>query len=133
MIGQKWYYVVPIGTEYQIESATIEGETPRKWILRQDDTGEWARKRQPLGETSSDWTIPKKGENQREGRGGLGGTSTRIFLASKELARIEVQRRMDERWAASVSYRIARKVQYCRDAGILRKVAEIIGWREDQT
>lgn len=138
MIGQKWYYVEAVrptepngAPDYVMKSATIEGETPRMWILRQDDAESWIRGRVALGEAPADWSIPKKGEDQREGKSRYKEGNTRAFFASEAMARTEIQRRIDERWAYSVSYKIAQKIQYCRDAAILKKVAELVGWKEE--
>lgn len=139
MIGQRWFYIEAIrpstpqgGPEYVIKSATINGETPRKWLLREDDAGEWSREKPP-GEAFEDWSIPKKGSDVLEGSStGRRLRYTKTFYASEDLARKGIRRLQEQRWAQAHAYGISKMVGRCDDATILRKVAELVGWKENQ-
>lgn len=135
MIGQKWYYVglsrpaQPMASEvHSVQGATIIGETPRKWILREDS--EW--RDLPPGESFDDWSIPKTGSSQRSGRSMTQRKMCpRLFFATKEAAQAEIVRLQEWQWAEGNAYRISREVALCRDAEVLRRVAELVGWKEN--
>lgn len=138
MIGQEWFYVQQVGEAYEIKAAKIIGETPRKWILREVE--EIARevsyphdRRNAPGESRYDWSIPKKGDGLREGKGGLRGTSTRIFTRHSHIAEIMIKERLEAIWAQKNSYQIARLLETVggKDPALLRKVAELIGYKEE--
>lgn len=140
MIGQEWLYISQHGKPavFEIKTARVIAETLRKWILREtkEIDNEIANphhyKAEP-GEGRCDWTIPKKGDARREGKGGPRKGYTRIFTAHRHIAEAMIRERQDEIWANKNVYRIAQQLQYTtvKDPATLRKVAELIGYKEE--
>jgi hypothetical protein len=153
MIDQEWFYVEsrcpthPQATPtFEIKSAKVIGETPRKWILRESDeitrqvahsvnNGYSSRYIEP-GESVYDWSVDKKGEARCEGKStGKRKTHTKIFTTHRHIAEIMIKERQEAIWAGAHAYRIAQYVQYtvAKDPALLRKVSELIGYKEEGT
>lgn len=122
MIGNTWYFISTTHTRggkavtsHEIKSAQIIGETPRKWILR--ESGDWR-----------DYTIFKTGPDEREGKGER---RTRTFYATETLAQLALAIKQGEAWADKHAYAIGCLVQRMRDPVLLRKIAEMVGYKEE--
>lgn len=153
MIGQEWFYVEsqrPVSTQatpiFEIKIAKVIGETPRKWILRESEeierlaahnaNDDYLPRNVAPGDSFHDWNISKKGEARREGKSiGRRTTYTRIFTEHRHIAEIMVKERQEAIWASAHAYRIAQRIQYTlgKDPALLRKVAELIGYKEEGT
>lgn len=148
MMGTTWYFVSTStnhrrdeGSVRTIREAKIIGETPRKWILREAEqiaeeaAGAERGWRPPPapGEGWYDWTIPKKGGGMREARTcERQKTYTRPFFESLELAQAHLANLEAQAWASKNNYKIARVVETCTDATVMRQIAELVGWKEQK-
>ena len=152
MVGQEWFYVEsqrpasPGATPaFGIKIAKVIGETPRKWILRESDEieqlaacnadNDYVTRNVAPGDSIYDWSIDKKGEARREGKSlGKRKTYTRIFVADRLAAEYMILERREAIWADAHAYRIAQHIQYtvAKDPVLLRKVAELIGYKEEE-
>ena len=148
MIGQAWFYVEAQRPTpaCEIKTAKVIGETPRKWILRETSEierlaacnadNDYVTRNVAPGDSIYDWSIDKKGEARREGKSlGKRKTHTKIFAERRYVAEAMIKERQEAIWAGVHAYKIAQHVQYtvAKDPATLRKVAELIGYKEEGT
>jgi hypothetical protein len=153
MIDQEWFYVEsrrpthPQATPtFEIKTAKVIGETPRKWILRESEEierlaahnadSDYLPRNVAPGDSVYDWRVDKKGEARREGKStGKRKTHTKIFTTHRHIAEIMIKERQEAIWAGAHAYKIAQHIQYtiAKDPALLRKVAELIGYEEEGT
>lgn len=140
-LGSTWYYVESPPrysrerATWKVATATVVGETPRKWILRESHrlTASGSARSIPPAEMGwGDWTISKKGDHTREGCGTRG--ATRPFYETEALAQAEVAQHHAQVWAREHAYRIADCVRALapNNAALLRKIGEMVGYKEEE-
>lgn len=138
-IGDAWYFIER-GTRFsssKVATAQIIGETPRKWILRETEEIEreattYKNHPAPPGDGWRDWTIPKKGEDEREGRQCSRHAGTTTFYASEVLAQRAIALRQAQMWAYRHVYHISQQVSRITDPVLLKKVADLIGYNSKE-